>query len=115
VQTRAIPEDQWIEYFDRFSREHLGQPATIEVLDRQSGPQNVAANLPFQGISFDQAGTRACVIQVSAGDRADQHINHVVDMPLHIAQLEETNGSVDIEIEPERGPITLIRLQGPIH
>jgi hypothetical protein len=115
METRIIPETQWIEFFDQFSRDHLGQPATIEVLDRQSGPQSVAADLPLQGISFDQAGSRACVIQVSAGDRPDQHVNHVVDMPLRIEQAREPDGSIDLQIEPANGPITLVHVRGPVH
>jgi hypothetical protein len=114
METRDIPEDQWIEFFDQFSRDHAGWPATIEVLDPQSGPQNVAANLPLEGISFDQKGTRACAVQISVGDAPNRHVNHVIDLPLHIRAAHENDGSLDVQIEPAQGPTTLLHLRGPI-
>jgi hypothetical protein len=71
MRTRTIPEDQWIEYFDRFSRDHVGCALTIEVLDKELGPQHLAVDLPLSGISFDTSGTRPSSIEISAGDRPD--------------------------------------------
>jgi hypothetical protein len=115
MDTRTIPEDQWVEFFDRFSRDHRGWLATIEVLDYQRGPQHVAENLPLMGISFDSKGSRPTAFEISAGDRTDEHISHVVDLPLHIREAREQDGSIDLQIEPARGPATLIHLQGPVH
>ena len=115
METRTIPEDEWIEYFDRFSREHVGCAVTIEVLDRESGPQHIALELPLEGISFDTKGTRPCAIEISVGDRPDRHVNHVIDMPLNIREAEEANGDLDVQIEPARGPITLLHLRGASH
>jgi len=115
MDTRTIPSNQWIDYFDCFSRDHLGCSVTIQVLDRQSGPQQIATELPLQGISFDTKGTRASSIEISAGDRPDRHISHVIDMPLHIREADEGNGNVDVQIEPAVGPITLLHVRGASH
>src|SRR5438445_8883844 len=115
MQTRTISEDQWLEYFDRFSREHIGCPVTIEVLDRESGPQHIAADLPLEGISFDTKGTRPSTIEISVGDRTDRHVSHVIDMPLNIREVEEPNGDIDVQIEPATGPITLVHVRAPLH
>ena len=115
METRTIPEDQWIEYVDRFSRDHLGCSVTIEVLDKEMGPQNVAADLPLEGISFDTKGTRPTSIEITAGDGADQHVSHLIDMPLHIRQARGTNGDIDVQIEPATGPVTLVHVHGPAH
>jgi hypothetical protein len=123
METRTIPEDQWLEFFDRFSREHAGWLATIDVLDPRAGPQHVAAGLPLQGFSFEREGTRPCSVEVSAGDRPTRQVTHVVDMPLHIREAREAEGGgggggggdVDIQIEPARGPVTLIHLRDPAH
>ena len=112
METHDIDEDQWIEFFDRFSRDHLGWLATIEVLDPQSGPQNVAENLPLLGISFDKKGSRPCVVQISVGDSPARHVNHVIDLPLHIREADEADGSVDLQFEPAKGPMTLVHLRG---
>ena len=115
IQTRTIPSNHWVEYFDCFSRDPLGCSINIEVLDRKTGPQHIASDMPLQGISFDTKGTRASSIEISAGDRADSHVSHVVDMPLHIREADEGNRNVDVQIEPAVGPITLIHVRGLAH
>ncbi len=116
METCTIPADQWTEFFDQLNHDQAGWSATIQVLHSQYGPQNIAMDLPFHGISFDTKGTRPSSVQVSAGNRAGNHINHVVDLPLHIRQTEELNGSIDVQIEPANGPVTLIHLHdGPVH
>jgi hypothetical protein len=115
METCTIPEDQWTEFFDHLNHDHAGRMTTIRVLHGQYGPQSIVMNLPFQGISFDTKGTRPSSVQVSVGDQPGNHVNHVVDLPLHIRQTEEQNGSIDVQIEPANGPVTLIHLHGPIH
>ncbi len=113
MQTRTIPADQWINFFDQFSRDHVGWNVSIQVLDDSAGPEHIAENLPLQGISFDIRGTRPGAIQISAGG-SDDHVNHVIDLPLHIHQADEPNGDIDVRIEPARGPATLIHLRNPV-
>ena len=116
METCTIPEDQWTEFFDHLNHDQAGWIATIRVLHGQYGPQSIVMNLPFQGISFDTKGSRPSSIQISVGDKAERHVNHVVDLPLHIRQTEELNGSIDVQIEPANGPVTLIHLHdGPVH
>ena len=69
----------------------------------------------MQGISFDTKGTRPSTIEISAGDPPAGHVNHVVDAPLHIRKAQEPDGSIDVQIEPARGPVTLVHLRGPVH
>jgi hypothetical protein len=115
MQTRTIPDEEWIAYFDRFSRDHVGCPVTIQVLDKEAGPQHIALDLPLDGISFDTKGTRPCTIEISVGDRPDRHVRHVIDMPLNIREVEEPNGDIDVQIEPATGPVTLVHVRAPIH
>ena len=110
METRTIPEDQWIEYFDQFSRDHLGCMVTIEVLDREAGPQHIATDLPLEGISFDHKGSRPTSVEISAGDRPDQHISHLIDMPLHIREAQ-VGGMIDVQFEPANGPVTLVHVR----
>jgi hypothetical protein len=114
METHAIPSDQWIKFFDNFSRDHVGWVTSIEVLDHRTGPQNIAENLPLAGISFDSKGSRPTAIEISVGDQPERHVNHVVDLPLHIWQAEDPGGRIDIQIEPAQGPVTLLHLHGPV-
>ena len=113
METHDIPEDDWINFAQRFSREHSGWLATVQVLDRDSGALLVADGLPLQGLSFDTKGSRPCSVEVSVGETPTGHVRHVVDMPLHIREADEADGSVDLQIEPAEGPQTLIHLRAP--
>jgi len=113
METHDIPEDDWINFAQRFSREHSGWLATVQVLDRDSGALLVADGLPLQGLSFDTKGSRPCSVEVSVGETPTGHVRHVVDMPLHIREADEPDGSVDLQIEPAEGPQTLIHLRAP--
>lgn len=118
METRTIPEEQWFEFFNRLSQECTGWPTTIEVLlqqQQQGRPRHVAEALPLEGISFDTKGSRPCSLEIAVGDRVDRHISHVVDLPLYVRQTEQPSGSMDVEIEPAKGPITILHLRGPIH
>ena len=116
MRNYEVPEDRWIQYFNDFSREHAGWNATIEVLSKEAGPQRIANNLAFEGISFDSKGSRPCTINVGAGDDARANVSHTVDLPLHIRRADdERSGEVTIEIEPARGPATLVHLHEPAH
>jgi hypothetical protein len=109
MKTRELSEDQWVDFFNNFSRQHAGWPATIEVLSPEVGPQRLAAELPLQGVSFDPSGSRPCTITVGVGDQPSANISHTVDMPLHIRLAEDERGaSGTIEIEPARGAPTLV-------
>ena len=111
----SIPEEQWTQFIDDFSRDHRGWPATIEVLQRPNDPLNIARNLPLLGISFDTKGTRSSSIDIVAGESPERHVSHRVDMPLYLREKSRPDGSVDLEIEPAAGPATVVHLRGPIH
>jgi hypothetical protein len=114
MESHTVPEDEWFEFVDRFSRDYVGSPVSIEVLAGESGPQLVAGNLPLQGISFDVSGSRPSSIEISAGGEMGGHVTHVIDMPLHIRRLSHPDG-VDLAIEPARGSVTLIHVSRSIH
>src|SRR5438445_11311817 len=98
MDARTVPEDQWIDFVDGFSRDHRGWPATIEMRPRQHGAQTVAKNLPLLGMSFDTKGTRPSSLEIVAGENPERHVSHRVDMPLYIREAAQSDGSVEIEI-----------------
>jgi hypothetical protein len=114
MQTYEVPEGEWMGFFDRFSRDHSGWPVTIEVLDEEAGPQRLVQEQPLQGISIDSAGSRPCTVQIGSGDNPDANFSHSVDLPLHIRVADNEQGSDGtLEIEPARGPVTLVRYRRP--
>jgi hypothetical protein len=114
MRSYEIPNDQWVEFFNRFSKEHVNWPVSLELLSKESGPQRLSGELPLQGISFDPGGTRPATIRVEAGDSASASFSHAVDLPLHIRLAEQEDGSDGaIEIEPARGAPTLVHFHRP--
>jgi hypothetical protein len=113
MQTHEIPDDNWLGFFNQFSKDHVGWPVTIEVLEADAGPQRIANELPLQGLSFDPVGSRPCTIQVGAGDDPSANFSHVVDLPLYIRLLDGEDESGTIQIEPAKGPPTLIHFHKP--
>lgn len=112
METRVIPEDQWVQFANAFSRDHAGQAVRIEVMEEEAGRRSLAQGLPLQGLSFDLRGTRPASIEVSAGERPEEHVRHVIDMPMFIRVLQGDRGEdVSVEIEPARGPRTQVILQ----
>jgi hypothetical protein len=109
MRSFEIPDDEWIPFFNQFSREHAGWPVTVEVLSRETGPQKLVEDQPLQGISFDSSGSRPCTIIVGSGDSDQANFSHVVDLPLNIKLADDDSGRRGtIEIEPANGPPTLI-------
>jgi hypothetical protein len=113
MDTREISENDWLEFVDQFSRDHVGWLTRITVLDPQRGPQDLATDAPLQGISFDTRGTRPSSLQISVGRLPEQHVNHIIDKPLHIREAAGEDAHVDLQIEPATGPITLLSVSGP--
>jgi len=113
MQSHEVPRDQWVEFFHRFSDEHLDWPVTIEVLSQEAGPERVVADQPLRGISLDPIGSRPCTIYVEAGDADPANFSHTIDQPRRIRVADEGKDSGTLEIQPADGPATLVHFHRP--
>jgi hypothetical protein len=112
MPTEEIPQQQWAQFFDDFSQDHQNWQASVEVLGRDIGDQTEAANVPLQGISFDEFGSEAGDIEIALGDTAEQFQVHRVASPTHVRLVETQPGrEVDLQIESAEGPTTLVHLR----
>jgi hypothetical protein len=93
MPTREIPRDEWKEFFNRFSREHEGWLATIEVLDEKVGAQVEAEDLPLEGISADWKGEGEGPIEIFLGGEPDRALTHVVSAPKRLWVLTSDDGA----------------------
>ena len=108
MQTRDIPPEQWIKFFDDFSRSHEGWIVTLEVLGSDIGDQEEANNLPLVGISAD-VKARKNQIEIIVGGRPDAHVTRFIERPKHIWVKEPTlPGDEAIEVEAEDGIKTIL-------
>jgi hypothetical protein len=86
--TKQIPRDEWESYFERFTRQHLGErhrdAVTIEVVSPQVGDQFEATTVPLLGVSYDP---KSLAFEVLTED-----VEHLVFYPSEIWVLEEEGG-----------------------
>jgi hypothetical protein len=98
MATHMVPRAEWASSFDSFSRDHLGETATLEVLGTDLGDQVLASNQTFRGISADEKdGENQIAIMV--GPSMDDGTTHMVISPTEVwfKDAEEDSGEA-IEI-----------------
>jgi hypothetical protein len=107
------PED-WLPFFNQFSRDHTGWLVTIQSRDDQDQPRSIVQSQPFQGISFDTKGSQPSSMAISTGDPSGLYTRHIVQLPLHIRLIHQ-GPDLDLQVEPAQGPQTLVHFQNPSH
>jgi len=110
-ETREIPRESWIDFFDGFSRRHQGWLVDVEVLRGDIGAQFEAEGLPLEGISADKK-TKDISIAVMSKDKI---VEHFVLKPAHVRVEEVENGAeAAIEIESDEGDITVVTFRSAV-
>jgi hypothetical protein len=109
--TTEIPRQQWIKFFDDFSKKHEGWIVTMEVLGQDLGDQEQTATMKLIGVSAD-VKDRESRVEIIAGDRPDAHLTRIINSPKRVwlKQPEEV-GHESIEVESEEGISTLLRFR----
>jgi hypothetical protein len=108
MRTRDIPHEQWIRYFDDFSKNHEGWIVTLEVIGSDIGDQDEANGLPLVGISAD-VKARENRIDIMVGGKPDVDVTRFIERPKHVWIKEpKIPGDEAIEVESEDGIITLL-------
>jgi Family of unknown function (DUF5335) len=108
MQTREIPREQWIRYFDDFSKGHEGWIVTLELLGPDIGDQEEVNRLPLVGISAD-VKAHENRIEIIVGGKPDADVTRFIERPTHVWVKESRMpGDEAIEIESEDGLKTLL-------
>ncbi len=111
MATKEIPRDQWVEFFDGFSKRHEGWLATIEVLQSDIGAQTEAERLPFVGISADVKDNENR-LEIRLGNQPNSGITHAITSPTCVQVKQNEEGEDEaLEIESSDGEITLLRFR----
>src|SRR5579875_2746239 len=113
MATRAIPREQWVGFFDRFSTDHEGQSATLEAIGGEVGDETVAEELYFHGISADlKDGENRIAIQI--GPAVDNGTTHTIGEPAGVWLKDGTDGEeTSLEIRSADGTALLLRFVRP--
>ena len=101
MQTRDIPLEQWVRFFDDFSRDHEGWIVTLEVVGPDIGDQEEASGLPLVGISAD-VKDRENRIEIIVGGRPDADLTRFIERPKRVWVKESRiPGDEAIEVESD--------------
>ena len=110
--TQEIPKDRWPDFANGVSKAYEGWGVTVEVLGTELGDQPEAKGLPFQGMSFEKAGSEAGDLLVESGDIEPAYETRHIDHPRALRVVAAIPGiETDIQVESEDGTTTLIRLR----
>ena len=72
MPTREIPREEWVKFFDMFSKEHEGRVAIVELVGRKLGDQPESTRLSLWQL---QSGSAACwEANYSAGTKHGQSV-----------------------------------------
>ena len=111
MPTREIPRAEWKAFCDRFSREHEGWLATIEVLDESIGAQVEAKDLPLAGITADSKTGDGDAIEIFLSAEPERTLTHVVAAPKRLWILSTDEGAEQaLEVEAPGGK-TILRFR----
>jgi hypothetical protein len=109
MRTMEIPKNEWLNFFDIFSRQHEGWLATLEIAGSDVGDQIEAQQYWFSGISFDPKGTGRDSIDIELGADPNRHVNHLVARPASVAlMLSDAGAHEGLNIESEDGTKTIL-------
>jgi len=107
MSSTEIPREQWIKFFDNFSKQHQGWIVTWEVLGRDLGDQEKTTRLPLVGISADKGPKPR--IDITVGGRFDAHVTQIIDTPKRVwFKQPDQPGHEAIEVESADGTMTLV-------
>jgi hypothetical protein len=107
MDSQEIPREQWIRFFDDFSKQHEGWIVNWEVLGSDIGDQEKTTRLPLVGISADAKGKPR--IDIIVGGRLEAHVTHVIETPKRVFfRQAEQPGHEAIEVELDDGRVTVI-------
>src|SRR5499426_4534623 len=108
MQTREIPREQWVKFFDDFSKIHEGWIVTLEVIGSDIGDQEEVKKLLLVGVSAD-VKARQNRIEIIVGGRPDADVTRFIDTPKSVWVKESgIPGDEAIEVESEDGIKTLL-------
>ncbi len=111
MATREIPRNEWIKFFDEFSKHHERWIVTMEILGYDLGDQEETAALPLIGISGD-VKARENRVEIMLGDKPDQHLTRIIENPKRVwIELAEEPEHAAITVESEDGRTTLVRFR----
>ena len=114
MPTQEIQRNEWVSFFDSFSRRHRGWLVTVEIMDPEIGDQTEARDLPLEGITAELNERGTDQIEIIVGNQADNHVSNSVVAPKQVWLKSSDEGADEVlEIKRENGTV-LIRFRSAV-
>ena len=114
MPSRDIPREQWMTFLDSFSRQHERWLVNVEVVTDGLGAHREVREKRLIGVSADLKSRDSSTISIIAGDRSDDHVNHIINGPTRVALKETEEGAhKGLRIEAADGETTLLLFRSP--
>ncbi len=113
MAVQEISRQEWMAFAKRFTKEHQGQPVTIQVTLPNQSRKEVAREVPFQELTaeLDKDGMDSLVVFV--GNPNDPQLDHTVSK-VRLVRLRDGNGDGPrLEILSGNGESTELYWRGP--
>jgi hypothetical protein len=110
MRTRLIPRAEWFTFFESFTREHSGWPATVWLLGTHIGAQVEARELPLGGVVGDSHA-----ISIHLGGMPGKNLDHPVATPVSVWLERSDDDDVGaLGINSADGTTTLLEFRSPV-
>ena len=111
-----IPIDatQWSEFTRRFSHEHDGWSASVQVRGSDGAVDLAVEDRPFRGLTFENRGGHEVMI-LSFGDDPEEHLAHIVEHPQALSLLDHHPRECSLVIGLADGSGCVLELDSPFH
>ena len=92
--TEHIEQAHWEAFLNDFAKKHHGFEARMEIIGRAFGNQEMAAWLPFTGISYDPHHHQIFITVGGISSHYPVHLTHTVDRPRTVAVRYTPEGEI---------------------
>jgi Family of unknown function (DUF5335) len=110
----SIESARWKSFVDRFSREHDGWSASLQLRQSDGSIETATDDRPFRGATIEShEGTVSLII--TFGDDPDEHLTHIASRPTDIALLTPSEGVCSLIIGLDDGSGCVLELTSPFN
>ena len=107
--SKAIPSEQWGEFFDQFSLVNFGKPISIEIISPELGDEELVKDSPLIAIIYDRPD-KGNSLSIEVGKDQVTYA-HTIDTPTSISTGQNSQGNmIAISITDASGTQTLVKL-----
>ncbi|MGB7413912.1 MAG: DUF5335 family protein [Thermosynechococcaceae cyanobacterium] len=107
-KTQQIPQEQWLTFFDQFTKTNTGRLLSLEVADKEMGDEPLIKQSPLASITYEPVNKGNDVI-ISIGRDAVAY-SHTVEAPEAVWVAKDDAGEVvALEIVDRGGNQAILR------